>query len=169
MAGKSRFTFRLFIFALVLFVSSSVAHAANNCPWLNEATASDFLGGNAVGTYISTTSPASCSFVQQTAKGTRSLVITVEVAPKPHERLMAVTRRCGADRQAVTGIGNEALRCMVKSHHRGAHLERIVGRVRDQIFFVTLSTTVKQDPALTPEELAMRIYSAAEQVSGNLF
>ena len=47
--------------------------------------------------------------------------------------------------------------------------ERLVGRVRDQVFTITISTTLKNDPILTRDEIKSRIYTAAEQVSGNLF
>jgi len=45
----------------------------------------------------------------------------------------------------------------------------VVGRVRDQIFTITISTTLKNDPILTRDALKARIYTAAEQVAGNLF
>ena len=43
------------------------------------------------------------------------------------------------------------------------------GRVRDQIFVITLSTSSKRDPVLTPAMLEMKIGTAAEQVAGSLF
>jgi hypothetical protein len=49
------------------------------------------------------------------------------------------------------------------------YAERIVGRVRNQVFTITLSTTGRDDPILTREKMKIRILTAAEQVSGNLF
>lgn len=171
MAGKYKMIWKLVVLMFLVLVGSGAARAANNCPWLNEATASGFLSGNAIGTYIPAgqSVPASCTFEQNEAEGTRNLIITVEVVPNPHARLMSVAHGCGANDRPVSAIGNEALRCMVNDRKHNTHSERIIGRVRDQVFSVTLSTTIKQDPALTPEELEMRIYALAEQVSGNLF
>jgi hypothetical protein len=43
------------------------------------------------------------------------------------------------------------------------------GRVRDQIFTITLSTSLKDDFELNRKMLRARIYTAAEQFAGNLF
>ncbi|MGA3344672.1 MAG: hypothetical protein ABSC76_07310 [Terracidiphilus sp.] len=40
--------------------------------------------------------------------------------------------------------------------------ERVVGRVRDQIFTITIDATLKGDPILTCDELKSRIYTADE-------
>jgi hypothetical protein len=47
--------------------------------------------------------------------------------------------------------------------------EKVVGRVRDQVFTITVSSTVKRDSTQSREVLKARIYTAAEQVAGNLF
>ena len=149
----------------------AVARAANNCAWLNEATASGFLGGDAVGTFTAPVpgQPAICVFVNQSAAATRTLRITVEVAADPHARMMdALARDCGADAAPLKAIGNEALVCAADDR-KGGLGERVVGRVRDQVFTITIGTTLKGDPILTRDALTAKIYSAAEQVSGNLF
>lgn len=149
----------------------AVSHAANNCAWLNEATASGFLGGDAVGTFTAATAgqPAICAFVDQSAAATRTLRVTVEVAADPHTRMMeAVAKECGADAAPLKAIGNEALVCAADDR-KGGLGERVVGRVRDQVFTITIGTTLKGDPVLTRDALTAKIYSAAEQVSGNLF
>jgi hypothetical protein len=149
----------------------AVGRAANNCTWLNEATASGFLGGEAVGTFTAGAAgqPAVCAFVNQSAGATRTLRITVEVvAADAHARMGAVAASCGADAAPLRAIGNEALVCAADDHKSGLGA-RVVGRVRDQVFTITISTTLKGDPVLTRDALNAKIYSAAEQVSGNLF
>lgn len=58
--------------------------------------------------------------------------------------------------------------CTLDQRHGGIE-EMAVARVRDQIFTVTLATTVKNDAILSPAMLQMKIGSAAELVAGNLF
>lgn len=158
----------------VLFVSIAafphVARAANNCPWLTEATASGLIGAESVGSYTSPVDaqPAVCTFTQKDGSEARSLTITVEVAKDPHVRMSAVAQTCGRDVASLNAIGNEAVYCAAQVHG-GETGERAVGRVRDQVFTIVLHTRAKNDPILTRDVLKARIYTAAEQVAGNLF
>lgn len=159
------------MFALCVAGLPATAHAANDCAWLNEATASGFLGGNAVGSFTAPASgqPAICAFVDQSSTAIRTLRITVEVVADPHARLMdTIAKECGADASPLKAIGNEAVVCAADDR-KGGLGKRVVGRVRDQLFTITISSTLKNDPILTRDALGAKIYSAAEQVSGNLF
>jgi hypothetical protein len=148
----------------------AVSHATNNCAWLNEATASGFLGSEAVGTFTEAAAgqPAICSFVSQSDGATRTLRLTVEVTPEAHARVSAVAASCGPDAVPMKAIGNEALFCATDDRKSDLG-ERVIGRVRDQFFTITISTTLKADPILTRDALKAKIYSAAEQISANLF
>jgi hypothetical protein len=153
----------------------TVCRAANNCAWMNEATASGLMGGEAVGTVTTATTgqPAVCTFTQQTMGVTRTLRVTVErvtveTGTDAHARMGAVAQVCGADAAPLRAIGNEAIVCAADESKKRMG-ERVVGRVRDQVFTITISTTLKDDPILTREALRSRIYTAAEQVAGNLF
>jgi hypothetical protein len=164
---------RILVAALVgvcLLVAPAVAHAANNCAWINEATASGLLGGDAVGEVSEAVpgQPTVCTFTQITAGGKRTLRITVEIAGDPHARLAAIEQSCGADAAPMKAIGNEALVCATDDRKTSIG-ERVVGRVRDQVFTITIASTLKNDPVLTRSVLKVRIFTAAEQVSGNLF
>jgi hypothetical protein len=68
----------------------------------------------------------------------------------------------------MQAIGNEATSCAADDR-KGTLAARAVGRVRDQVFTITISTTLKGDSELTRDVLKSRIYTAAEQVAGNLF
>ena len=148
---------------------STAARAANNCPWLNEATASGILGGDATGLYEpgEGARPATCTFTQMEGGARRQLVITLEIVTNPHDRVVELTHRCGPPSEQVASVGNEALRCAAADGK--ARGERVIGRVRDQVFTIAITTTAERDSVLVPHELAMRSLTAAEEVSGNLF
>lgn len=145
------------------------ARAANSCPWLTEATASSLIGSNSVGSFTAATGmqPAICSFSPKD-QALAQLTITVEIAKDPQMRMRAVARSCGANPSALHAIGNEAVYCSSDRHH-GEIGERAVGRVRDQVFTIVLISKVKNNPVLTRDALKARLYTAAEQVAGNLF
>jgi hypothetical protein len=167
--GVSR-SFIAALFAVCLIGAPAAAHAANNCAWINEATSSGLLGGDAVGEVTPTVAgqPTVCTFTQMTDGGKRTLRITVEIAADPHARLAEIERNCGPDAAPLRAIGNEAMVCSADDRKPGI-AERVVGRVRDQVFTITIASTLKNDPILTREILKTRIYTASEQVAGNLF
>jgi hypothetical protein len=115
---------------LCVILPPKSARAANNCPWINEATASGLLSGDATGTVTDAAAgqPTVCTFVSRSKGSTHTL----------------------DDRMG--GLG-----------------ERVLGRVRDQVFLITISSTQKRDSVLSRSALKARISTAAEQVSGNLF
>jgi hypothetical protein len=158
------------------------AHAANTCPWLTEATAGGLLGGTAVGSYTAATAtadaatpptvemnqPGTCVFTDKEGAGMRELTITMEVSPDAHAKLAGMMQACGASSQLLQAIGNEAAVCAMDAHRKSVS-ERVVGRVRNQIFTITLHTTLSDDPVLNTSSLMTKIYTASEQVAGNLF
>ena len=172
----SRFGFRrrlFFAMALAFFAllaRPAIARAENNCPWLNEATASDLVGGDTVGAFVAAKDkPSVCTFTQNDGKVTRTLQISVEIAADPHgSYLSALQADCRSTSAPLKAIGNEAATCAI-DHGKTVMGERVLGRVRDQVFTITISTSMKDDPILTPAMLKMKVSLAAEQVSGNLF
>jgi hypothetical protein len=146
------------------------AHASNACPWLTEATASGILGVNAEGAYqpAAGTQPATCTFTEKEEGGARTLTITVETANDPQARVNDLVRTCADSPSPLRAIGNEAVTCAVDVR-RGQLTERTIGRVRGQIFTITLKSALKDDPILTRDVVKGHLYTAAEQVAGNLF
>ena len=167
---RSLFLVALVFVVSVLFVRPTIAHAENNCPWLNEATASDLIGGDAVGSFVAAKDkPSVCTFTQNDGKVTRTLQISVEIATDPHGSYLSTLQTdCRSASAPLKAIGNEAATCAI-DHGKTVTGERVLGRVRDQVFTITLSTSMKDDPILTPAMLKMKVSLAAEQVSGNLF
>jgi hypothetical protein len=161
---------RLIALGISLIGLPALCRAANNCPWINEATASGLLGGGAVGAMAESAAgqPVVCTFTQQDERGKRTLSVAVEIAADAHARVVTIAEICGANAVPVRAIGNEALLCAA-DENKNQIGERMIGRVRDQVFTITIGTTLKDDPILTRDELKSRIRVAAEQVSGNLF
>jgi hypothetical protein len=145
------------------------AHATNNCPWINEATVSGLLGADATGTATGEGAgqPGVCTFVAQREGATHTLRLAVEIVPDPHARVGELAHLCASGTAVLPAIGNEAVVC--ENDKKGALGERVVGRVRDQVFNITIASTQKHDPLLDRSALKTRIAIAAEQVSGNLF
>jgi hypothetical protein len=161
--------FRL-ILAGICLIALPAGAIAESCAWINEATVSGLLGGAAVGevSEAAAPQPTVCTFTQQNAGVMRTLRLTVEIAAEPHARLETVAQVCGSDASPIKAIGNEAMECSADDRKGGAG-EFVVGRVRDQVFTITITSTLKVDPILNREALKARIYTAAEQVVGNLF
>jgi hypothetical protein len=161
---------RLASLFLVLLGLAVNCYATNNCPWINEATASGLLGGDAVNEFTEATTgqPAVCTITQKGEGFTRTLRITVEVVPDTHARWESAAQPCGKNAAPLQAIGNEASMCPVENHGPGL-AELVVGRVRDQLFTITIGTTQKDDLILTRMALKEKAYTASEQVAGNLF
>ena len=159
-----------FFWLAPLLAASVLCRAANNCPWMNEATASGLLENDAVGTFTAAAAgqPAVCVFISDAQGARRSLRISMQVVPDAHARVMAAAQACGRGQAPLKGIGNEAVACAT-DERKGKMGERAVGRVRDQLFAIDIESDVKNDPVLTRDALQGKIYVAAEQVAGNLY
>jgi hypothetical protein len=156
--------------ALCFLGFARAAGAANDCPWVNEATVSGLLGGQSVGTFSpgQTGQPATCRFVYKTSVGTRTLTVDVERTQDAHARVIGIAKDCAQQSEFLPAAGNEASMC-VTEHSKDRVTGRVVGRVRDQVFTIMISTSGKGDAALSMGDLRSRISTATEQVTGNLF
>jgi hypothetical protein len=74
---------------------------------------------------------------------------------------------CTSAPVALKAIGNEAVSCSADvGYSRG---EQVIGRVRDRLFIVTVSSTIAQDPSATRQLLQEKARTIAEQIAGALF
>jgi hypothetical protein len=74
---------------------------------------------------------------------------------------------CTSAPVALKGIGNEAVSCAADvGYSRG---EQVIGRVRDRLFIVTVSSTMAQDPSAARQLLQEKASTIAEQIAGALF
>lgn len=60
-------------------------------------------------------------------------------------------------------IGNEAIMCPEKIKGQG---EQVLGQVRENVFTVTVSTSSRNDPAMSEEDLVQKAALFAEHVAG---
>jgi len=112
--------------------------------------------------------PSTCNFEFKTTGGVRTSTINVETVQDAHAQLMSMAKGCKEPQEVLPAIGNEAYICTTE-HGKGAVVERVIGRVRDQVFTILISSTGKRDFILSTQDLKSRISIASEQVSGNLF
>jgi hypothetical protein len=159
----------LAIFAL-LASGPAICQVNTGCPWLNVATASGVLRSSESGPMatLSQGSAAACSFDYHDATASRELRITVDQVKDPGRGLAAYTTQCSGATAPLQAIGNEAVACAVdtKGHTYG---EQVIGRVRDQIFTVTMTTNTQNDPSMPREALEEKTRNISEQVAGALF
>ena len=140
-----------------------MARAENPCPWMNAATAAGFLGGE-----VSLTSTikkpkevvdrpqetGNCEFARISTPSTKLRIEVAIMEHSPREDFAGYLDKCRSNVKALKAIGNEAVVCTWDV------AARVVGRVRDQAFVITLTA-----PDVNPE----KIRKAAEIVAGNLF
>jgi hypothetical protein len=75
---------------------------------------------------------------------------------------------CSGEASPLQAIGNEAVMCAadIKGQTEG---EQVIGRVRDQVFTVTITTSARNDPSMSRDDLKEKTRNIAEQVAGALF
>lgn len=169
MENRNRFAVLRVHLLLCLLLAPATVCAAENCPWLNAATASGLIGATATSTYVAASAgqPAVCTFTEVDSRTPSTLEIRVETTPQAHERLTTLTSSCNGS-SPLPAIGNEAVTCTA-DEGKAKPAERVIGRVRDQVFTITITLNGKTLSPTDRDDLKMRIATAAEQVSGNLF
>jgi hypothetical protein len=158
------------LLALTLF-TPSICHAQTKCPWLNEATARGILSGPV--TVAVTVKPGDqaagvCKFTRKQGAATHELRISVDLMTDIPKQFPTRLAQCPPKSPPLPATGNEAVTCGIhtKEYH---YAEIVVGRVRNQAFVVSISSTVQGDPSLTQEERRDKANQIAEQVAGILF
>jgi hypothetical protein len=147
----------------------TISHAQAKCPWLTEPTARGVLGGALKATITLTAKHGGvCEFSRQQGPMLLELRISVEIMTDIPKQFPAHLAQCPPNSQPVRAIGNEAVTCSVQDQ-TGATVEKIVSRVRDQAFVVTLSSSAQNDPMMTPQQRSEKAHLVAEQVAGILF
>jgi hypothetical protein len=123
---------------------------------MNAATAGGLLGGEASATFAPAGNDQSsgvCSFAR-VGDPKINLRIEVTVMKSVKAEFRSFLDKCRSDVKPLKAIGNEAVVCAWDVG------ERVVGRVRDQAFVITLTA---------PDVNVEKMREAAETVSGNLF
>jgi len=153
----------------VVMIAAVCNAEEDHCAWLNDATASGVLNGPV--TVALETAPDDqtiCTFTYlKTAKDYSALRIMVQPLKDVTKAVASHESLCTSPPTAVKAIGNEAVSCSGDvGNSRG---EQVIGRVRDRLFVVAVSSTMAQDPLMTRPSLKDKARMIAEQVSGALF
>ncbi len=156
------------VLALALF-SPAISKAQTKCPWLNEATARGILGGDVtILVKLNDQGAGVCKFTRQQGSAIHELRISVNLMTDIPKQFPTYLAQCPPKSPALPATGNEAVTCTThtKENH---YAELVVGRVRNQAFAVSLSSTVQDDPSMTQKERREKTNLIAEQVAGILF
>jgi hypothetical protein len=156
------------VFFELLFLAAS-CKAQAHCAWLNDATASGVLNGPVSLDLESAPDDENiCVFTNlKTAKDYSTLRIMVQPLKDVNNAVVSHKSLCTSAPVALKAIGNEAISCSADvGYSRG---EQVIGRVRDRLFIVTVSSTIAQDPSATRQMLQEKARTIAEQIAGALF
>lgn len=160
--------FTFFALSMLLMCCPAASQAQQTCAWLNAATAGGFLEGPVTFTVTPTsksTDDATCEFVRQDGKLVSKLRIEVTTVEKPHDTFASDVAHCGKQPAPIIAVGNEAMVCSRKAKDHQT-TERIVGRVRDRIFLLDISSNA---PDVQRPVLRDKAEKISEQVAGILF
>ena len=156
------------LLGLTMFVPA-VCHGQAKCPWINEATASGILGGAVTVTAkVTDQTTGTCVFSRKKGAVVHQLRISVNLMSDFSKQFPSYLAQCQPKSSPLRAIGNEAVICSIqgKAGHYG---EIVVGRVRNQAFVVSVSSSVRDDPTMTQEMRREKVSLVSEQVSGILF
>ena len=164
----------LTILLATTFLMPAICHAQapralTKCPWLNEATARGILGGDVtLLVKLDDQGAGVCKFTRQQGAATHELHISVDLMTDIPKQFPTHLAQCPPKSPALPATGNEAVTCTThtKENH---YAELVVGRVRNQAFAVSLSSTTQDDPSMTQKERREKTNLIAEQVAGILF
>src|SRR5271168_3912149 len=147
----------------------TVCHGQTKCPWINEATARGILGGAVTLTAkVSDHGVGVCEYSRQQEAVILQLRISVDIMTDIPKQFPTYLAQCPPKSPPLRAIGNEAVMCSIQSKGEPSS-ERVVGRVRDQAFAVSVSSSVQDDPSMTQAMRREKANLVAEQVAGILF
>jgi hypothetical protein len=159
---------RTFLLGLAILVHTA-AYGQAKCPWMNEATAGGILGGVVtVTTNVTGHGDGVCEFWRRQGTILRQLRISVNIMTDIPRQFPAYLAQCPPTSARLAAVGNEAVTCSDNSKAE-LYSEQVVGRVRDQAFAVSVSSSVGNDASMTQEMRREKANLAAEQVAGILF
>jgi hypothetical protein len=152
----------------ILCLAPVVCTGQTKCPWIAEATARGILGGDVKATAkITERHDGVCDFSRQQGSAQLQLRISVDIMTNIPKQFPAYLAQCAAS-DPLPAIGNEAVTCRIEGKD-GLYAERVVGRVRNQAFVITVSSSQQNDETFPPQMRRDKVRLAAEQVSGILF
>ena len=152
----------------VICLAPALCAGQAKCPWITEATARGILGGDVRATAkITERHDGVCEFSRQQGSALLQLRIVVGIMTYIPKQFPAYLAQCPGS-TSLPATGNEAVICSIDGKD-GQYAERVVGRVRNQAFVITVSSSQQNDETFTAEIRREKVRAAAEQVSGILF
>jgi len=150
-------------------LTPAVCHGQVKCPWINEATARGILGGAVTVTAnVSVQGDGVCKFSRQQGTVVHQLRVSVDIMTDIPRQFPKYLAQCAPNSTPLRAIGNEAVMCSMQGKG-DQYAERVVGRVRNQAFVVSVSSSVQDDPTMTQQMRREKANLVAEQVAGILF
>jgi hypothetical protein len=152
-----------------LIFLSARCNAQGHCAWLNDATASGVLNGPVTLNLETAAEDQNiCVFTYlKAANDYSTLRIMVQPLKDTSKAVVLHESLCTSVPGSLKAIGNEAVSCAADvGYSRG---EQVIGRVRDRLFIVTVSSTNAKDPSATRQMLQEKARAVGEQVAGALF
>jgi hypothetical protein len=166
---KTRSSNPLLLLLGLAMLMPAVCHAQATCPWINAATAQGTVGGAVTATVkISEHGFGICNFSRQQKAVVHELRISVNSMTDVPKQFPIYLAQCPPKSTPLPTIGNEAVMCSIQGKG-DEYVEMVVGRVRDRAFVVSVSSSIQNDPSMTPEMRRERASLVAEQVAGILF
>ncbi len=110
----------------------------------------------------------SCEFTRNVDNRTYSLGIVVKTMSDAVRDFGSFLNLCGGSTVALKGVGNEAVHCALRDASQEGE-EKVIGRVRDRAFVLTIHREVKTHNPPSGQELSDEARNVAEQVAGSLF
>ena len=160
-------SFHIFLLAVALVPAACQAQA--KCPWINEATARGILGGAvSVSAKVNDQGAGFCEFSRQQEAAVHQLRIAVDIMTDIPKQFPTCLAQCPPKSTPLRGIGNEAVTCSTQGKEN-KYGEIVVGRVRNQAFVVSVSSSIQDDRSMTQEMRREKANLIAEQVAGILF
>ncbi len=148
---------------------SAECRSQTKCPWINEATARGILGGAVTLTAkVNDHGAGSCDFSRQEEAAVHQLRISVDIMTDIPKQFPTYLAQCPPKSPTLRAIGNEAVTCSIQGKEN-RYAEDVVGRVRNQAFVVSVSSTIENDRSMTQEMRREKVNIIAEQVAGILF
>jgi hypothetical protein len=159
----------LLLLPTVLLLIPGVCRGEAKCAWINEATAGGILGGTVTVTAtVNDQGEGVCEFSHQQGAVVHQLRVSVGIMTDVPNQFPKYLAQCPATSPSLRAVGNEAVICSVQDK-ADRYAEQVVGRVRNQAFVVSVSTSVQNDPSMTEEMRRAKVNLLAEQIAGTLF
>ena len=162
---RTAYTFALGLMLLI----PGICHAQLKCPWFSEPTARGVLGGPvSVAVNLKDPGDGDCEFTRQEGAVRHQLIILVITMTDIPRQFATYAAQCASKGTPLRAIGNEAVLCSMQTH-TNMYAEKIVGRVREQAFVVTVGSSVADDPSFTQKMRRDKAKLLAEHVAGILY